>query len=97
LTVTTFDPTSNGIDADQLDVPLAVPDSPKFVDQVTDVTPTLSLDVPLNSIVADDVETVVAPGDATVNVGAVVSVPDPLPPVGAVVAASRVTETTCVT
>lgn len=76
-TVTTFDPTSSGIDADQVVVPLAVPDCPTFVDQVTDVTPTLSLDVPLNAIVGADVEIEVAPGDAIVNVGDVVSVPPP--------------------
>ena len=73
-TVTTLDPTSKGIDADQLAVPLAVPDRPVFVDQVTDVTPTLSLAVPLNAIAVDIVETEVAPGEAIVKVGAVVSV-----------------------
>jgi hypothetical protein len=55
-----------------------------LVDQVTDVTPTLSLAVPLNAIVADDVEMVVAPGDAIVNVGGVVSAPVPPPLVGGV-------------
>jgi hypothetical protein len=79
--------------ADQLIVPLAVPDSPVLVDHVTDVTPTLSLAVPLNSIVDDVVDTEVAPGVPMVNVGGVVSVPDPPPLVGAV-AASRVTVTT---
>ena len=81
--MTTFEPTSRGIEVDQLAVPLAVPDCPIFVDQVTEVTPTLSLAVPLNAIVADDVETEVAPGDAMVNVGGVVSVP--VPPVGGAV------------
>ena len=76
--VTTFEPTSNGIDADQLVVPLAVPDCPMLVDHATDVTPTLSLAVPLNAIEADDVETAVPPGDAIVKVGGVASVPDPL-------------------
>jgi hypothetical protein len=94
--VTTFEPTSNGTDADQLPVPLAVPDCPMFVDQVTDVTPTLSLAVPLNSIVADDVETAVPPGAAIVKVGGVVSVPPP--PLGGVAAAfCLVTVTICVT
>jgi hypothetical protein len=88
--VTTFEPTSRGIDADQLVVPLAVPDCPVFVDHMTDVTPTLSLAVPLNAIVADDVETEVAPGDAIVNEGGVVFPPDE----GAVDAATRVTVTT---
>ena len=64
-------------------VPLAVPVCPVLVAQVTEVTPTLSLDVPLKAIVAADVETEVPPGDAMVNVGAVVSVPEPVPPVGA--------------
>lgn len=73
--VTMFEPTSRGIDADQLVVPLAAPDCPIFVDHATEVTPTLSLAVPLNAIVAEDVEIEVAPGDATVNVGGVVSVP----------------------
>ena len=60
-------------------VPLAVPDCPIFVDQMTDVTPTLSLAIPANEIVADEVEIVVAPGDEIVNVGGVASVPDPPP------------------
>ena len=34
--------------------------------------------MPLKAIVADDVETVVAPGDPMVNVGGVISVPDPV-------------------
>jgi hypothetical protein len=67
------------MDADQFAVPLAVPDEPVLVNHVTEVTPTLSLAVPLNTIVADDVETVAAPGDAIVNAGGVVSVPDPAP------------------
>jgi hypothetical protein len=92
--VTTFVPTSSGIDADQLVVPLAVPDCPVFVDHLTDVTPTLSLAVPLNAIDVAAVETDVAPGDPIVSVGAVVSVPVPPPPVGAT-AACLVTVTTC--
>jgi len=92
--VTTFEPTSNGIDDDQFVVPLAVPDCPMFVDHLTDVTPTLSLAVPLNAIKAEEVDAVVAPGDATVTVGGVVSVPDPPPPVGGAVAC-LVTVTTC--
>jgi hypothetical protein len=90
--VTTFEPTSSGIDVDQLVVPLAVPDCPIFVDHATDVTPTLSLAVPPNAIVADVVEIVVPPGDEIVNVGGVVSVPDPPPLVGGAV---LVTVTTC--
>lgn len=90
--MTTFEPTSSGIDVDQFVVPLAVPDCPIFVDHATDVTPTLSLAVPPNAIVADVVEIVVPPGDEIVNVGGVVSVPDPLPLVGGAV---LVTVTTC--
>lgn len=92
--MTTFEPTSSGIDADQLAVPLAVPDCPIFVDHVTDFTPTLSFAVPLNVMMADEVETVVAPGDAMVNVGGVVSVPDP-PPLAGGAAVCLVTVTTC--
>jgi hypothetical protein len=87
--VTTFDPTSSGIDADQLVVPLAVPEPPVFVDHVTLVTPTLSLAVPLNAMVEADVDTLVAPGDPIVNAGGVVSVPDPPP------AVCLITVTTC--
>ena len=65
-----------------------------FVDHVTDVTPTLSLAVPLNAIVADVVEIEVAPGDAIVNVGGVVSVP-PLVGGAGEAAACLVTVTTC--
>lgn len=93
--MTTFEPTSNGIDADQLVVPLAVPDCPILVDHTTDVTPALSLAVPLNTIVDDDVETVVAPGDAMVNVGGVALVLVPV--VGGVAGGTGclVTVTTC--
>jgi hypothetical protein len=72
--VTVLEPTSSGIDADQLVVPLAFPDDPVLVDQATDVTPTLSLAVPLNGIDTAVVETDVAPGEPMVSVGAVVSV-----------------------
>jgi hypothetical protein len=74
--VTTFEPTSNGIAADQLLVPLAVPELPVLVDQLTFVTPTLSLAVPLKAMVVADVDTDVPPGEPTVRVGGVVS--DPL-------------------
>jgi hypothetical protein len=72
--VTVFDPTSRGIGALQRVVPDAVPDPPVLVTQVTVVTPTLSLAVPLNTIVADEVETEVDDGEAIVSEGAVVSV-----------------------
>jgi hypothetical protein len=65
-----------------------------FVDHATFATPVLSLAVPLNVIVAVDVETEVPPGDTMVNVGGVVSDPPPL--VGGVVEmACLVTVTTC--
>ena len=69
----TFAPTNSGIDADQLFVPIAAPEEPVFVDHLTEVTPTLSLAMPLNEIAAEVVETDVAPGELTVSVGAVVS------------------------
>lgn len=78
LIVTVFEPTSSGIDADQFVIPLGVPDWPVLVDHVTDVTPTLSLAVPLNVIVEAEVDTDVAPGEEIVNVGGVVSVPPPV-------------------
>jgi hypothetical protein len=48
-TVTVFDPISRGIEADHCEVPLAVPERPRFVDQVTLATPTLSVAVPENA------------------------------------------------
>lgn len=92
--VTVLEPTRRGIDADQLAVPLAVPDCPMFVDHVTEVTPTLSVAVPLNEIAVAVVETVVPPGAEMVSVGGVVSVP---PPLEGGVAVCRVTLTICVT
>jgi hypothetical protein len=68
--VTAFAPTSSGIDADQLVVPLAVPEDPVFVAQVTAVTPTLPLAVPLKTSVAASVEIVVEEGETIVSVGA---------------------------
>ena len=73
MIVTTLEPVSNGMVQVQLMVPVAVPDWPVLVDQVILVTPTLSLAVPLNAIVEALVEMEVAPGDAMVNVGGVVS------------------------
>lgn len=74
-TVTWFDPTNSGIAADHVVVPLAVPEDPVLVDQVTLATPTLSEAVPENVSVANPVETVLPPGDVMLSVGAVVSVP----------------------
>jgi len=93
--VTTFEPINSGITADQLVVPLAVPDVPVLVDQLTCVTPTLSLAVPLNAMVAADVETVVPPGDPMVSVGGVVSDPPPVVTGGVVDTACLVMVTTC--
>ncbi len=80
-------PTSNGIDVDHVVVPAAVPVDPVLVDHVTEVTPTLSLAVPLIVIAAAAVDTDVAPGDAIVSAGGVVSV--------TAGAACLVTVTTC--
>jgi hypothetical protein len=44
--MTTLFPSSNGIIADQLFVPVAMPEFPFEVDQLTEVTPTLSDAVP---------------------------------------------------
>jgi hypothetical protein len=51
--VITLVPTSSGIVADQLVVPDAVPDPPVDALHFTAVTPTLSLAVPLNEMVAE--------------------------------------------
>src|SRR5580692_13012102 len=61
--------------ADQLVVPVAVPEDPVLVDHVILATPTLSEAVPKNVSVAALVEAVLPPGDVMVRVGAVVSVP----------------------
>ena len=52
-TVTTLVPVSRGTTADQLVVPAAVPESPFEVDQVTLLTPTLSLAEPLSVMVLE--------------------------------------------
>ena len=76
LMVTVFIPTSSGIAGTlQLVVPLAIPESPFEVDQVTDVTPTLSDAVPENAIEFPLTETVVMGGSTIVKVGAVVCGP----------------------
>lgn len=68
-------PTSSGTLADQFVVPEAVPESPKDVDHFTDVTPTLSLAVPLTVKLAEEVETTVDPGDVMFSDGGVLSGP----------------------
>ena len=75
--ITVFDPISSGTGADQLVVPLAVPERPVFVDHVTAATPTLSLAVPLIVIMAAEVEAVAEEGEAIVSAGGVVSVDGP--------------------
>lgn len=69
--VTEFAPTSSGIGAVQLVVPLAVPDCPVLVAQVTAVTPRLSLAVPAKLIEDAVVETEVDAGDVMVSEGGV--------------------------
>jgi hypothetical protein len=75
--VTVFDPTNSGTAADHCPVPVAVPDPPVFVDQVTFDTSTLSEAVPETVRVAELVERLLPPGDEMVNAGAVVSEPPP--------------------
>jgi hypothetical protein len=57
----------------QLVVPVAVPESPVELDQVTSLTPTLSLAVPLTTRELAVVETVLLDGETMDNDGAVVS------------------------
>lgn len=76
--VIALEPTSSGTVALHCVVPLAVPDCPVLVDQVIDVTPTLSLAVPPTAMVAAEVDTEVDAGVVMVSVGAVVSGPPPL-------------------
>ena len=71
--VTTLLPTSSGTLADHLLVPEAVPEYPVEVVHFTAATPTLSLAVPLNAMEAEDVATIVTPGEMIVSDGGVVS------------------------
>jgi hypothetical protein len=73
--VTVLFPTSRGTTADQLVVPLAIPDDPVFVDQVTFATAVLSEAVPVKTSEAEVVEIVVPPGEVIVIDGGVVSLP----------------------
>jgi hypothetical protein len=70
--VTVFDPTSNGTVALHCVVPAATPTPPVLVDHVTEVTPTLSLAIPLKTIDAAEVETDVDDGVMMVSEGGVV-------------------------
>ena len=58
-------------------MPFAVPDGPVLVAQVTDVTPALSVAVPLKRMLDEVVETEVAPGLAMTKDGGVVSLEPP--------------------
>src|ERR1700676_1008973 len=73
--VTEFEPLSKGIVADQFEVPLAVPVLLVLVDQVTAVTPMLSLATPLSVMEAAAVEIVDAAGETMLSPGGVVSAP----------------------
>jgi len=73
--VTVFDPTSSGIEADQVVVPVAVPEDPVLVVQVIFAIPTLSEAVPDTVSVAALVETELPPGEMMARVGGVVSFP----------------------
>jgi hypothetical protein len=67
--VTVVVPTISGTAADQLLVPEAAPEPPVELDQLTAVTPTLSAAVPLMVIEAEEVDTMLAAGDAMRNEG----------------------------
>ena len=71
--VTALVPTRSGTLADHLLVPAAVPEYPFEVVHCTDTTPTLSLAVPLTAIEAEDVATIVNPGETIFRDGGVVS------------------------
>lgn len=71
--VTVLFPMRRGTAADQAVVPLAIPDMPKFVLQVTCVTPTLSLAVPFNVSEVAKVDSVAVEGEVIVREGGVVS------------------------
>jgi hypothetical protein len=59
----------------QLSVPLAVPDPPVELDQVTNATLTLSCDVPLTTIALAEVEKLLTDGETMESDGGVVSGP----------------------
>jgi len=70
-----FAPTSSGTVVVQFVVPVAVPVPPVEFVQVTDLTPTLSDDVPLKTIVDAVVSAFVVAGDRMLRLGGVVSLP----------------------
>ena len=71
--VTTLVPTRSGTLADHLAVPAAVPEYPFEVVHFTATTPTLSLAVPLTAMEAEDVATIVNPGERILSDGGVLS------------------------
>ena len=71
--VTTLLPTRSGTLADQLRVPEAVPEYPVELLHFTAATPTLSLAVPLTAMEAEDVATIVNPGERILSDGGVLS------------------------
>ena len=71
--VITLLPTSSGTVADHFVVPEAVPESPVESIHFTAATPTLSLAVPLTAMDAEDVATMVNPGETILSDGGVVS------------------------
>jgi len=72
--VTTLFPTRSGTLADQLVVPEALPAPPVEVVHFTATTPMLSLAVPLTAMEAEDVATIVNPGETILRDGGVVAV-----------------------
>ena len=71
--VTTLVPTRSGTLADQLAVPDAMPALPVELVHFTAATVALSLAVPLIVMLAEEVETIVDPGDLMLRDGGVVS------------------------
>ena len=73
-TTTVFPQINNGTSAVQYVVPVAVPEFPVEVDQVTAVTPTLSVAVPVSLTLAELVRTLVLDGLVIFRAGATLSV-----------------------
>lgn len=67
-----LEPVIKGIIALQEVVPIAVPDAPKLVDQVTDRMPVPLLAVPATVTEAEEVDRVVVEGDVIVSEGGAV-------------------------
>jgi hypothetical protein len=71
-----FVPTNSVMEADHCVVPDAVPAPPVDVVHVTEVTPTLSIAVPLKVMADEATETMVEPGERIVSDGGVLSDPE---------------------